>query len=168
MVCIWMTNFQEWRIFRNDEFLGMTYFRKGWIFKNDEFSRMKNFREWRIFWNDKFLGMTNFQEWWIFKNDKFSVKTYFGNDEFLGGIFLTFNLLPIASFRVGVPSILFRVASTQIFFCSLKKVGCCTNKSEQIQVTTLKKIWVDATLEILRWHPIKMGRVCAIFLPLIT
>ena len=57
---------------------------------------MTKFREGQIFWNDKFSGMTKFQEWQIFVYD-----------EFLGGIFLTFNLLPIASFRIGVPSILF-------------------------------------------------------------
>ena len=49
-----------------------------------------------MFGNDKLSRMTNFRE-----------RQIFGYDEFLGGIFLTFNLLPVASFRIGVPSILF-------------------------------------------------------------
>ena len=32
----------------------------------------------------------------------------------------------------------------------------CTYKSEKNQPSTLKKIWVDATLKNLRWHPIKI------------
>ena len=48
-----------------------------------------------MFGNDKLSRMTNFRE-----------RQIFGYDEFLGGIFLTFNLLPIASFRIGVLSIL--------------------------------------------------------------
>ena len=42
---------------------------------------------------------------------------------------------------------------------SLKKVGCHTYKSEKNQVSTLKKIWVDATLKKSQVAPYKnLGR----------
>ena len=91
-----MTNFQEWQIFRNDEFLRMKSFREWRNFENDNFSGMTNFLEWVSFRNDEFLGMTNFkgmtnfQDWQIFGNDEFLGMTnfqewqIFGNDDFSG------------------------------------------------------------------------------------
>ena len=54
---------------------------------------------------------------------------------------LTYYLLTFASFRIGVPSILFRVASTQIFFrvVARKKSGVVLINQKKNQVSTLKK-----------------------------
>ena len=35
-----------------------------------------------------------------------------------------------------------------------KKLGIILINQKKIQVSTLKKIWVDANLKNLRWHPI--------------
>ena len=57
-----MTNFQEWRIFGNDEYSRMTKFGEWEAFRNDQFLRTSNFWEWRIFGNDGFFRMMNFWE----------------------------------------------------------------------------------------------------------
>ena len=52
----------------------------------------------------------------------------------------------------------FRVASTQIFFrvAAWKKLGVILINQKKNQGSALKKIWVDATLRNLRWHPMKI------------
>jgi len=81
----------------------------------------------RIFWTDFFEGFFGRIFWTDFFNgffEEFFRRTFLKNFNFSED-FLTYNLFTVASFRIGVPSILFlSILHIKIFFPKLTDLQC--------------------------------------------